>query len=192
MEFINYENEIARKTKWDGYYTTKSGKILSVKVRGGQGRLDYDNPKELAYKKDRYGYLVVTISTKVENKTKNIYPFVHRIVWETFNGEILNDLTIDHINENSLDNRLENLQLMSREDNGRKAKLGKPSTRKGKTFREESNLFKLFINNELQGEFTRNELESNYDIKKWDFEQCIYKSKLTNKLKKRNITLERM
>lgn len=192
MEFIKYDNEIAKKTKWDGYYATKSGKILSVKVKDGQGKLDFNNPKELSYKIDKYGYVVVTISTKIDNKKKNVYPFVHRIVWETFNGVIPDDLTIDHINEISTDNRIENLQLMSREDNCRKAKLRKDSPRKSRTFEGESIKYKLLIDGQLQGQFTRKQLEDIYDIKKWDFEQCIYKGKLTKKLIERKITLKRM
>lgn len=192
MEFIKYNDEIAKKTRWDGYYATKSGKILSVKVKGGQGRLDFNKPKELAYKIDRYGYMNVTISLKNDKDEKrNIYPFVHRIVWETFNGEIKDDLTIDHINENCLDNRLENLQLMTREDNGRKAKLGKPSPVKGKTIEKLRIKFELYIDNIPQGIFDRNQLQEEYNIGKWDIDRFL-QGKLTKKLIERKITLKRM
>lgn len=42
---------------------------------------------------------------------------IHRLVWETFNGEIPSDLEIDHIDNNRKNNRLSNLQLVSRKEN---------------------------------------------------------------------------
>ena len=41
MEEIIFENEIAYKTKYDGYYVTKSGKVITTKVKGGQGCCTY-------------------------------------------------------------------------------------------------------------------------------------------------------
>jgi hypothetical protein len=38
---------------------------------------------------------------------------VHRLVWIYFNGEIDNSLDIDHINRIKLDNRIENLRLVT-------------------------------------------------------------------------------
>jgi len=46
---------------------------------------------------------------------------VNRFVYECFNQKLLDkNITIDHINSNSQDNRIENLQEMSRRDNKRK------------------------------------------------------------------------
>lgn len=38
---------------------------------------------------------------------------VHRIIWEMHNGEIPNGYFIDHINHNRIDNRIENLRLVT-------------------------------------------------------------------------------
>lgn len=42
---------------------------------------------------------------------------VHRLVWETHNGPIPDNLQINHINEDKLDNRLSNLNLMTPAEN---------------------------------------------------------------------------
>ena len=43
--------------------------------------------------------------------------YVHRFVWECFNGLIPVDKVIDHINDNTVDNRLCNLQLVTQQEN---------------------------------------------------------------------------
>ena len=42
---------------------------------------------------------------------------IHRLVYEAWNGKIDEDLTIDHIDENKKNNKLENLQIMTRSEN---------------------------------------------------------------------------
>jgi hypothetical protein len=42
---------------------------------------------------------------------------VHRLIWIYFNGEIDDDLDIDHINRIKLDNRIENLRLVNQSIN---------------------------------------------------------------------------
>lgn len=42
---------------------------------------------------------------------------VHKLVWQTFNSKIKRGLTINHINEVKSDNRLANLELMTRKKN---------------------------------------------------------------------------
>ena len=43
--------------------------------------------------------------------------YVHRLVWEAFNGSIPEGLQVNHINEIKSDNRLENLNLMTPKEN---------------------------------------------------------------------------
>ena len=55
----------------------------------------------------------------------------HRVVWEQANGPIPDGMTIDHINGNTLDNRLENLQVMSMYDNQLRSRRGSVSKLSG-------------------------------------------------------------
>lgn len=76
---------------------------------------------------DTHGY--------VRNFTKLGQCLQHRIVWETFNGEIPDGYEIDHINAVRDDNRLENLQLLTRLDNMRKAHCGRKDSAETKARR---------------------------------------------------------
>ena len=73
------------------------------------------NPKapkdKIAGSKHHSGYLQV----KVDGK----YHMVHRIIWGLFNDKIPDNMEIDHINHIRDDNRLENLRLVTRQENRR-------------------------------------------------------------------------
>lgn len=161
MDTVLFKNEIAYKTKYDGYYVTKTGKVITVKVKGGQGSMDYSNPREHNYKVDKDGYLEVCLSVVEDNIHKRKYRRVHRLVYETIIGSIPNELTIDHIDANPQNNNIENLQLMTREDNTSKAKKGKKSTKRYK--------YKLYKDNSYLGIYDRNELEKVIGLKHKDY-----------------------
>jgi hypothetical protein len=59
------------------------------------------------------GYLQVTLNSG--NMRKKIY--IHRLVWETFNGQIPTNLEVDHLDENKSNNNLSNLTLVTRKEN---------------------------------------------------------------------------
>lgn len=50
-------------------------------------------------------------------RTKLGHKMVHRIIWETFNGDIPDGYEIDHINTIKTDNRLYNLRLVTPKEN---------------------------------------------------------------------------
>lgn len=113
MVEIYFNNEKCYPTQFVGYYVTKSGKVITIKKKGGQGSLDYNSPREHCYKIDKNGYLECCLSSEGVHK----YVRVHRLVYETMRGPIPNDLTIDHIDKNVQNNNIDNLRLLTREEN---------------------------------------------------------------------------
>lgn len=63
--------------------------------------------------------------------------YVHRFVWETFNGKIPFGMEINHINEDKTDNRLENLECITQTENIRKRSYNKLNMEKAEKIREE-------------------------------------------------------
>ena len=127
-EIIYYNDEPAYQSKYYGYYATKSGKCITVKVKGGQGSIDINNPREHCYKIDKDGYKELCLSETSNGVFKRYYRRLHRFVYETIEGDIPDELTVDHKNMNKQKNNIENLRLLTREENtsiARKTKLNK-------------------------------------------------------------------
>lgn len=79
-----------------------------------KGDVYKENKKYTRKKKqqtDKYGYKVTTINGKQEK--------VHRIVMKAFKGK--SALTVDHLNMNKQDNRLENLEYVTAGENAKRA-----------------------------------------------------------------------
>lgn len=101
----NMENRYTKQIKnIPGYYITTTGKVI-----GKRG-------KELKQITNRsgYAYIPLYLNGKIVNR------FIHRLVYQTFIGEIEKGYTIDHIDENKKNNRLENLQQLKRKENWQK------------------------------------------------------------------------
>lgn len=90
------------------------------------GRLFWKNPRAARCKP---GDLAGSMNTRyfavmVFGKTT----YLHRIIYEMFNGDIPDGFEIDHIDVNSLNNRLENLRLVTRTQNVRNINVRRDST----------------------------------------------------------------
>lgn len=93
---------------YDQYAASECGKIVNI-----------DRKNILLGKFEKSGYLRCTVRRKNTKERKTVQ--VHRFVWECYNGIIPDGLVIDHINDDKIDNRLCNLQLLTTKENCIKA-----------------------------------------------------------------------
>ena len=106
------EGEVFVETEFPGYFVSNYGRMYSYRSRYKEKRRTY---QVLGFQVNRSGYNVVTISDDICNKTRHI--LVHRLVFATFNSIRWADFkqrsTIDHIDGDKTNNRLDNLELVS-------------------------------------------------------------------------------
>ena len=92
---------------FSNYAVSKNGIIYNVK-----------NEKQRKMCTNNSGYQVFTMYNKQLRKT--ISYTQHRFVYEVFNGPVTKFFEIDHINNDRTDNRIRNLQLLTRKENIKK------------------------------------------------------------------------
>ena len=100
---------------YEGYQVSNLGRVKSLKRfrKGRNGSLVTVKEKILKPWINSTGYYLIELS-KQSIKKKHL---VHRLVWSAFNGQIPEDLQVNHINEVKTDNRLSNLNLMTCKEN---------------------------------------------------------------------------
>lgn len=107
------ENFVTEKEIWkdipnyEGYQISNLGRVKSLK------RFYRVKEKILKPLITCNGYYQVALW---KNSIAKFYK-VHRLVWEVFNGQIPENMQVNHINEIKIDNRLENLNLMTPKEN---------------------------------------------------------------------------
>lgn len=103
------KNEIWKPVKgYEGLYEVSDlGRVRNINFRN-TGKTLY---RKLQTNNDGYKYFRITVN----GETKHF--FVHRLVYETFVGEIPLNLQVNHIDENKENNALSNLNLLTQKDN---------------------------------------------------------------------------
>lgn len=106
------------KEFWRYQEDSKSGLIWIVKPNSRNGRKLGEHVGNITMD----GYYSVTMGRQQY--------LIHRVVWEINFGPIAEGLCIDHIDGNRLNNRIENLRLVTKAENARNAKY-RPENKSG-------------------------------------------------------------
>jgi hypothetical protein len=91
-----------------GYYISNNGLVASIKDKH-----TYYNPYIMSPFETSFGYL--RIELKTENGPKKF--FIHRLVYETWIGELKDNMVIEHLDSNPKNNYYLNLKQSTQKEN---------------------------------------------------------------------------
>ena len=100
------------------YQVSNLGRVRSLerKVKAKGGSLRTQKPRILAQHPNFKGYMRLNLS----DGNKREHFLVHRLVYQAFNGELIDGLSIDHIDNDKTRNTPENLQQITHRENNTK------------------------------------------------------------------------
>ena len=116
---MSKETEEWRDIKgYEGLYQVSDwGRVKALKRNAvGIGRNQYDDEHILKLHKSIF-YGKKRVQTALHKNGVKKYPIVARLVYETFVGDIPENMQVNHIDENPSNNFLENLNLMTPKQN---------------------------------------------------------------------------
>ena len=87
--------------------------LYQVSNYGNVKSIRFNKEKMLKQGKSKTGYLCVGLFLNKSRKSQ----YVHRLVWLAFNGDVPYGMQVNHMNEDKTDNRLENLNILSSQEN---------------------------------------------------------------------------
>lgn len=112
-----------KNMEWGKLFYYENGnlywKVENLSLNNSGLRVNNKVGDPVRYYTNNQGYAMISINTK-SGRRSHAY---HRVLWEVVNGKIEDNLTIDHINGNRTDNRIENLRLVPKTVNARNVKL---------------------------------------------------------------------
>jgi len=107
MEFLIINQKIYKKYKDTIYYISKDGDVYSAYSK--------KNIKQLIRKTGNKQYKYIDIQNKKTGKQQHVP--IHRMVYETWVRELKRKEQVNHKNDDSLDNRVENLYVGTQKGN---------------------------------------------------------------------------
>lgn len=145
------EEKFVKVKGYDGYEVSNTGKIKSLKTN-----------RLLKPQKNNCGYLYILLSDQNKKVRINL---IHRLVFDSFIG-IEDGLEINHLDEDKENNRLDNLELITHEDNLKKYRENHPffinyMAQKSVLKRKDKMLEKLNVAFEVFNENSRRERNRN-------------------------------
>jgi len=128
---IKMKEQIKQIKGYEGLYSISSyGYVISEAKSWLSGLGLIQTKKETIVKDemDKYGYAKLNL---YKNKIRKTFT-IHTLVWDSFGNKKRNGhkLQIDHLDNNKLNNRIDNLQLLTPRENSHKACLLKKSSSK--------------------------------------------------------------
>ena len=90
------------------------GRVWKHWRRTQSGTLSHYNPPRRADKADKLGYCRIGVPM---GNGRNTIVYAHRLVWVYHNGPIPRGLEVNHIDGNKSNNRLSNLEVVTRSEN---------------------------------------------------------------------------
>jgi len=106
--------------QFTNYLISNLGRLVSQSVHHGnsksKGKPIFGNYRLIVPSNQNRGYIEVN----PYSQGKRYYILLHRLVWSSFMGDIKPSVVIDHRNNEKCDNRLSNLQLLTRKENTEK------------------------------------------------------------------------
>jgi hypothetical protein len=119
---------------YEGYYCSKCGQVLSTRPINGKGPCDIKKARILKPAPNGGGYKSVNLYRNNKGETKT----VHRLLAMTFLEDYTEDLTVDHKDNDRLNNNLDNLKMATMSEQCRNKKKAKGVS---KVFNKRDNLY---------------------------------------------------
>lgn len=120
-----FKTVVFRNKKWESYEVSNLGNVRSVdrentfigkNQNGSYNVSQHIKGKTLIPKKGKGGYVYIILSDGINGRAT---AKIHRLVAETFIENPLNKVAVNHINEDKLDNRVENLEWVTKKENNK-------------------------------------------------------------------------
>jgi hypothetical protein len=104
--------------EFTNYLISNLGRLVSQSVYKGKSKSKaiFGNYRPIVSVNQNRGYIEVY----PYSQGKRYYLLLHRLVWSSFMGDIDTSVVIDHRNNHKHDNRLANLQLLTKKANTQK------------------------------------------------------------------------
>ncbi len=103
---------------YSGYFINEDGQVTSYK------RNKVRILKQQKATQSKKGYYQVRLFNKDGDKLH----YIHRLVYSTFVGEIPDKMTIDHIDDDTSNNNVNNLKVVTRRENTKKYQNSRPNS----------------------------------------------------------------
>lgn len=184
MLYLTYNSVLFKQTQYTDYYVSQCGEVLTVKIKGGRGLINYNEPRIMTYKTDKDGYKEYSLSLGSPRKIK--YVRGHRLVFTTWIGDIPDGYVIDHVNHHRDDNSLCNLRLFTYKQNRNHTRIPLEEIH-----RKRRHYYDIYFDDVLQGTFWAGDVYK-IGLSRTDFIRGVAMKKQTNRCKELKVVFKKV